>query len=254
MFESIERIISAPINALTVKELRIQAIITIAFGIVVSLIMGYCLNILFDAPFKGCFMGFMIMHIILAVFFWFKNYLEKYFVFNSSYGIDKIYYEGRLVLLVFAFLGIALALFSIFLYENVPFRAIGVFLWLFLPIYFMFLRRDGYYNENGKLAVKNDYELAYNFKDFYLMGLCISIVVIGKCFWILEDLITFGCFSWAIILCILIAIIIVYCAMAPDFWNRYLPFDIKKDWGFIAYLVIWAIIIYSFYFIMVIYW
>lgn len=57
MFESIERIISAPINALTVKELRIQAIITIAFGIVVSLIMGYCLNILFDAPFKGCFMG-----------------------------------------------------------------------------------------------------------------------------------------------------------------------------------------------------
>ena len=40
MFESIERIISAPINALTVKELRIHAIITIAFGIVVSLIMG----------------------------------------------------------------------------------------------------------------------------------------------------------------------------------------------------------------------
>ena len=96
----------------------------------------------------------------------------------------------------------------------------------------MFLRRDGYYNENGKLAVKNDYELAYNFKNFYLMGLSISIVVIGKCFWILEDLITFGCFSWTIIPCILIAIIIVYCAMAPDFWNRYLPFDIKKRLGF----------------------
>lgn len=111
MFESIERIMSTPINALTVKELRIHAILTIAFGILVSLIMGYCLNILFDAPFKGCFIGFMIMHIILAVFFWFKNYLDKYFVFNSSYGIDKIYYEGRLVLLVFGFLGVALALF-----------------------------------------------------------------------------------------------------------------------------------------------
>ena len=40
MFESIERIMSTPINALTVKELRIHAILTIAFGIVVSLIMG----------------------------------------------------------------------------------------------------------------------------------------------------------------------------------------------------------------------
>ena len=124
------------------------------------------------------------MHIILAVFFWFKNYLEKYFVFNSSYGIDKIYYEGRLVLLVFGFLGIALALFFIFLYENVPFRAIAVFLWLFLPIYFMFLRRDGYYNENGKLAVKNDYELAYNFKNFYLM-------VYFFLLWLLENVFGF---------------------------------------------------------------
>lgn len=69
MFESIERIMSTPINALTVKELRIHAILTIAFGIVVSLIMGDCLNILFDASFKGYFIGFMIMHIILAIFF-----------------------------------------------------------------------------------------------------------------------------------------------------------------------------------------
>lgn len=246
MVNYIEYILKKPFNSLSYKELLLQtSIVTLLnciLAIFVSLFMGRMLLInpvgLFNGLFICCFL----------YFFWavFKPILEKKIRYTSDFGEDKIHYEARSSLLLLFGVMAGIFVTSMFYLKGFLFiQCVGIFFSFVLPVLIIFLKRDSFYNENGKIVAENDYEFAYDIQILYVGDIFIGLATLGSGFMLLASSLyrSYPPLGISVIL-VCLYVILFYAILRPDFWNRHLPFDIKRGYGFIGYLVICGLMVY----------
>ena len=212
-------------------------VIGIFYAIIGSYLIGYGFNVLFTSV--------MIISLLYLIFFIFKPIFERYIRFNSDFGENHVYYEAKAFLFLFGGILFTILVVSIFLLALA-----GYVLSFFFPFFVVFLRRDYLYNEAGGIDVKNDYEFAYNIPILIAgaMYLCVSTLPMG--FLLLHSSIFYDWPSvYVSFFVIIFQTIIFYIYLCPDFWNKYLPLDIKRKKGMFFYAVTFCLALRIFYMI-----
>lgn len=245
MIERIVNFLTKPVNSLTYKELVLHSF----FSSILGVVAGFFCAILIDSLIGGgwiFFNAFIIISILNFFFFIFKPLFERWIRYESDFGKNYVYYEAKSFSLLFFGIVVDIFVVSFLILENPSFiLLVGYALSFFFPFLVVFLRRDYLYNENGALEVANDYEFAYDLPVLLLGAFYLSFRTIPIGFSALSFYIGGSLFSLGLsMLVILFEAVIFYLYLCPDFWNKYLPFDVKKGKkGMFKYIVTAGIVI-----------
>lgn len=89
------------------------------------------------------------------------------------------------------------------------------------------------------------YEFAYDVQILYVGDIFIGLATLGSGSMLLASSLyrSYPPLGISVIL-VCLYVILFYAILRPDFWNRHLPFDIKRGYGFIGYLVICGLMVY----------
>lgn len=238
-----------PLNSLTYNELIIQSVIGSVLGIVVGIFYAIIGSYLIGYGFNVLFASVMIISFLYLIFFIFKPIFERYIRFNSDFGENHVYYEAKAFLFLFGGILFTILVVSIFLLAGSSFITLaGYALSFFFPFFVVFLRRDYLYNENGDIDVENDYEFAYDIPILVAgaLYLCVSTLPMG--FLLLHSSIFYDWPSvYVSFFVIIFQTIIFYIYLCPDFWNKYLPLNIKRKKGMFFYAVTFCFALRIFY-------
>lgn len=246
MTDYIGDLLKKPSNSCSYKELLLQSGIVTVLSVILGLFAAIFLGKLLSINFVSLFISFCLCFLLNFLWVAFKPIFEKKIRYVSDFGEDKIHYEARSSLLLLFGIMAGIFVTSIFYLKGFLFiQCVGIFLSFVFPVLVIFLRRDYYYNENGKLNVENDYEFAYDIQILYGVDIFIGFATLGSSFALLAGscYISYPPFHCSVIF-IFISTMLFYAILCPDFWNRYLPFDVKKRGGLISYLLICGLIVF----------
>lgn len=246
MADYIRDLLKKPSNSCSYNELLLQSGIVTVLSVILGLFAAIFLGKLLSINFVSLFISFCLCFLLNFLWVAFKPIFEKKIRYVSDFGEDKIHYEARSSLLLLFGIMAGIFVTSIFYLKGFLFiQCVGIFFSFVLPVLIIFLKRDSFYNENGKIVVENDYEFAYDIQILYVGDIFIGLATIGSGSMLLASSLyrSYPPLGISVIL-VCLYVILFYAILRPDFWNRYLPFDIKRGYGFIGYLVICGLIVY----------
>ena len=246
MNNKLKECFTKPWGKLTFREILIQSFVTMGMLLVMGFFYSIIFSHLLDGGFNYLFISMIIISIIGFLFIFLTPFYKKWIKFTSKQD-NKLHYQARS--LSFLFFGVILCIMivTIFLYYRVAIsNLIGLIVAFMYPTVIIFLRREYYYNENGAVQVETDSEFLYNIALLTVAGIILGMLSIWPGFICLSSYFTSSepslLFS---MIFILIVTILLYFSLCPDFWNRYLPFNVRDDRGMFLYLIMWALIFYA---------